>query len=73
MDPQPAGSGLSFLAKFIRRYYAPLLLKPVVKGSIIMGFTGLLISSVISMQHIQLGLGKSRGYALNVETLMSLR
>ncbi|KAJ3539302.1 hypothetical protein NM688_g6381 [Phlebia brevispora] len=55
-DPLPAGSGLSFLAKFIRQRYAPFLLKPVVKGIVLLTFTGLLVCSIISIQHIQLGL-----------------
>ena len=45
------------LAKFIRRYYAPFLLKPMVKTVVMIIFAGLFILSVISMQYIQLGLG----------------
>lgn len=45
------------LAKFIRRYYAPFLLKPMVKIVVMIIFAGLFILSLISMQYIQLGLG----------------
>lgn len=57
LDAPPSGSGLSQIARFIRRYYAPFLLKPVVKGLVMMSFIGVFIASVISMQHIELGLG----------------
>lgn len=59
LDPPPPTSGLGTLAKFIKRHYAPFLLRPVVKGVVLLTFTGLFIGSVISIQHIQLGLGKS--------------
>ena len=52
-------SGLGRIGRFIRRYYAPFLLKPVVKGLVIAVFGGMFVASVISMQYIQLGLGKS--------------
>ncbi|EAU84560.2 vacuolar membrane protein [Coprinopsis cinerea okayama7 len=55
-DTPPAFGGLGSLAKFIRRYYAPFLLKPAVKAGVLITFTGLFVASVISMQHIQLGL-----------------
>ncbi|TFK43177.1 multidrug efflux transporter AcrB transmembrane domain-containing protein [Crucibulum laeve] len=51
-----SSSGLGKMARFIRRYYAPLLLKPVVKGIVLLSFSGIFVASVISMQHIQLGL-----------------
>jgi len=51
-------SGLGKIGRFIRRYYAPFLLKPFVKGVVVVLFGGLFVASVISMQHIQLGLGE---------------
>lgn len=59
LDPPPAGSGLGVIAKFIRRHYAPFLLRPQVKIAVLFFFTGILGASVISVQHIQLGLGES--------------
>ncbi|KAI0089269.1 multidrug efflux transporter AcrB transmembrane domain-containing protein [Irpex rosettiformis] len=56
LDPLPPGSGLSALAKFIRRRYVPFLLKPAVKGVVLLTFAGLFVCSVISIQHIELGL-----------------
>ncbi|KAF6762740.1 patched family-domain-containing protein [Ephemerocybe angulata] len=55
-DALPVGSGLGPLAKFVRRYYAPFLLKPIVKAVVLIAFTGAFVLSVISMQHIELGL-----------------
>jgi hypothetical protein len=53
----PQSSGLGRVAKFIRRRYVPCLLKPFVKGFVLVGFFGIFVLSVISIQHIQLGLG----------------
>ena len=53
----PQSSGLGRVAKFIRRRYVPWLLKPFVKGFVLVGFLGIFVLSVISIQHIQLGLG----------------
>ena len=53
----PQSSGLGPVAKFIRRRYVPWLLKPVAKGFVLVGFMGVFVLSVISIQHIQLGLG----------------
>ncbi|KAJ7638597.1 patched family-domain-containing protein [Roridomyces roridus] len=50
------GSGLGRIARFIRRHYAPFLLKPVVKGVVFVIFGGVFVASVISIQHIELGL-----------------
>lgn len=50
-------TGLGRIGRFIRRYYAPFLLKPFVKGTILVLFAGAFVASVISIQHIQLGLG----------------
>ncbi|KAI0033352.1 multidrug efflux transporter AcrB transmembrane domain-containing protein [Vararia minispora EC-137] len=44
------------LARVIRKYYAPFILRPFVKGVIILFFGGVFIASVISIQHIKLGL-----------------
>jgi len=52
----PPGSGISGLARFIRRYYAPFILRPFMKAVILLVFTGIFVLSVISMQHIELGL-----------------
>ncbi|KAG2158905.1 patched family-domain-containing protein [Suillus bovinus] len=49
-------SGLGRIAHFIRRHYAPFLLRPVVKGAVLLTFAGFFVLSAISMQHIQLGL-----------------
>ncbi|KAF9468969.1 patched family-domain-containing protein [Collybia nuda] len=56
LDGPPGGSGLGRIARFIRRHYAPFLLKPIVKGFVMIIFGGAFIASVISMQHIELGL-----------------
>ncbi|KAI0796762.1 multidrug efflux transporter AcrB transmembrane domain-containing protein [Abortiporus biennis] len=56
LDPLPSSTGLGLLGKFIRKYYAPFLLKPVVKGVILLLFGGLMVGSIISIQHIDLGL-----------------
>lgn len=53
----PQSSGLGPVAKFIRRRYVPWLLKPFVKGFVLVGFMGVFVLSVVSIQHIQLGLG----------------
>ena len=59
LDAPPSRSGLGTIAKFIRRRYAPFLLRPVVKGCVIAAFGGLFVASAISIQHIELGLGTS--------------
>ncbi|RDB23148.1 Niemann-Pick type C-related protein 1 [Hypsizygus marmoreus] len=56
LDGPPSVSGLGRVARFIRRYYAPFLLKPAVKDCVIIAFAGVFVASVISMQHIELGL-----------------
>ncbi|KAH9938246.1 patched family-domain-containing protein [Fomitopsis serialis] len=55
LEDPPTGSGLGMIARFIRRHYAPFLLKPVVKFVVLLTFLGICFSSIISMQHIQLG------------------
>lgn len=50
--------GLGTVARFIRRHYAPFLLQPAVKGAVLLTFSGLFVLSVISIQHIELGLGE---------------
>jgi Niemann-Pick C1 protein len=67
-DAPPSNGGLGRVARFVRRYYAPFLLKPVVKGFVLTIFAGLFVASVISMQHIDLGLGK-----LYVEMIANIR
>ncbi|KAG1753799.1 patched family-domain-containing protein [Suillus paluster] len=56
LDAPMNASGLGRVARFIRRHYAPFLLQPVVKGAVLLTFAGFFVLSVISMQHIPLGL-----------------
>ncbi|KAG5646429.1 hypothetical protein DXG03_003479 [Asterophora parasitica] len=56
MEGPASGSGLGRIGRFIRRHYAPFLLKPAVKGFVMIFFTGVFVASVISIQHIELGL-----------------
>ncbi|KAF7331817.1 SSD domain-containing protein [Mycena kentingensis (nom. inval.)] len=56
LDAPVYASGLGIIARFIRRHYAPFLLRPVVKGVVVVIFGGIFVASVISMQHIELGL-----------------
>jgi Niemann-Pick C1 protein len=58
------GGQISILAKIIRQYYAPFILRPFVKGVIALFFGGVFIASVISMQHIQLGLGQCLSHGI---------
>ncbi|KAG6837520.1 hypothetical protein H0H93_007701 [Arthromyces matolae] len=55
-DGPVTGSGLGRLGRFVRRHYAPFLLQPFVKGMVLIFFSGLFVASVISVQHIELGL-----------------
>jgi hypothetical protein len=59
-ESTPNGNSLGTLARFIRKYYAPFILRPVIKGIVVLTFGGFFVVSVISMQHIELGLGRSR-------------
>ncbi|KAI0053035.1 multidrug efflux transporter AcrB transmembrane domain-containing protein [Auriscalpium vulgare] len=56
LEAPASGSSLGLLARLIRKHYAPFLLRPTVKGAVLLVFGGLFILSVISMQHIELGL-----------------
>ncbi|KAF9246999.1 patched family-domain-containing protein [Melanogaster broomeanus] len=56
LDGPVGGSGLGKIARFIRRHYAPFLLQPVVKCMVLLTFAGIFVLSVISIQHIELGL-----------------
>ncbi|KDQ64657.1 hypothetical protein JAAARDRAFT_118766 [Jaapia argillacea MUCL 33604] len=56
LEAPPSGSGIGRIARFIRRHYAPFLLRPVVKAIVLLLFGGLFVGSVISIQHVQLGL-----------------
>ncbi|KAJ3856931.1 patched family-domain-containing protein [Lentinula lateritia] len=52
-----SGSGPSgWLGRFFRRYYAPFLLKPVVKAVVLIVFGGIFVAGIIGMQGIELGL-----------------
>lgn len=46
------------MGRFIRQHYAPFILKPAVKGAVLLVFGGVLVVSIISMQSIEMGLGK---------------
>lgn len=48
------------LSQFFRKVYAPFLSHPLVKGVVLASFGGIAVLSVITSQHIQLGLGRSR-------------
>ncbi|KAG2370048.1 patched family-domain-containing protein [Suillus spraguei] len=56
LDAPMNASGLGRVARFIRRHYAPFLLRPVVKSAVLLTFAGFFVLSAISIQHIQLGL-----------------
>ena len=58
-ESTPNGSSIGTLARFIRKYYAPFILRPIIKVAIMLIFGGLFVVSVISIQHIELGLGRS--------------
>lgn len=45
------------VSRFIRRIYAPFLLKREVKGAVVIGFAGLFIAAAMGVQNIDLGLG----------------
>ena len=63
LEAPPSGSGLGFLARFIRKRYAPSLLKPIVKGVVLLLFGGILVASIISIQNLKLGFGESPVYS----------
>lgn len=48
----------SFVAKFMRRVYAPLLLHHEVKRLVLAIFGGIFMVAIIGIQHINLGLGE---------------
>lgn len=58
LDGPSVGGNISTVTRFIRRQYAPFLLRPVIKGSVLLIFLGAFVGSIISMQHIELGLGR---------------
>ncbi|KAF7776363.1 hypothetical protein Agabi119p4_4756 [Agaricus bisporus var. burnettii] len=55
-ETSATSSGLGRIARFIRRYYAPFLMNSVTKACVVIIFVGGFVASVISVQHIQLGL-----------------
>ncbi|EMD40818.1 hypothetical protein CERSUDRAFT_131117 [Gelatoporia subvermispora B] len=55
LDEPIPNSGLGTLARFIRRRYAPFILRPVVKGVVLLVFSGVLVASIVSIQHVELG------------------
>ncbi|KIJ56700.1 hypothetical protein M422DRAFT_57364 [Sphaerobolus stellatus SS14] len=54
--PEAPSMSLGRIARFIRRTYAPTLMRGPVKGAVLIIFGGIFVSSVISIQHIKLGL-----------------
>ncbi|KAG7097194.1 hypothetical protein E1B28_004566 [Marasmius oreades] len=52
----PPAKGENMLTRFIRRHYAPWLLRPWVKGGVLVVFGGIWILSIISIQSLKLGL-----------------
>lgn len=54
-----AANNLSVFGRFIRKHYAPFLLRPAVKRVVLLSFAGIMVVSIISMQHIELGFGIS--------------
>jgi Niemann-Pick C1 protein len=58
-DTQLPWNAIGRVGRFIRRRYAPLILRPVVKGVVLLIFAGIFVLSVISIQHMRLGLSAS--------------
>ena len=58
-ESTPNGNSVGTLTRLIRKYYAPFILRPAIKGAIMLIFGGFFVVSIISIQHIQLGLGMS--------------
>ncbi|KAI0306903.1 multidrug efflux transporter AcrB transmembrane domain-containing protein [Multifurca ochricompacta] len=56
LEPTPNSGGSGTIARFIRKHYAPFILRPVIKGAVMLIFGGFFVISVISIQHIELGL-----------------
>ena len=50
--------GAGAINRFFRSYYAAFILKKPVKATVLAFFSGIFALSVISMQHIKLGLSK---------------
>lgn len=61
------------IERFIRRIYAPLLLRPFTKAIVILLFAGIFVGSMISMQHIKLGLGEDKVFCLESTLTTSLQ
>lgn len=57
-----ATPGESAVTRFIRKYYAPILLTKEVKQLVIAAFGGLFIAATVGIQRISLGLGEYRKY-----------
>ncbi|PFH50535.1 hypothetical protein AMATHDRAFT_144865 [Amanita thiersii Skay4041] len=56
LPDSPPGIRMGRMARIFRRHYSPLLLKPAVKLMILLVFSGIFVLSIISIQHIELGL-----------------
>lgn len=60
VDPNAvSNNGESMMTRFMRRVYAPFLLKREVKQIVVAAFAGLFIVAVVGIQRITMGLGKS--------------
>ncbi len=57
-DTPPVGASEGLVAKFIRRYYAPFLLRKEVKQLVVAAFGGLFLLAIVGMQRITMGLGQ---------------
>jgi hypothetical protein len=57
-ETPPAGVSEGLVAKFIRRYYAPFLLRKEVKQLVVAAFGGLFLLAIVGMQRITMGLGE---------------
>jgi Niemann-Pick C1 protein len=68
-DNVPA-SGEGIIARFMRKYYAPFLLRKEVKQAVLALFGGIFLVSIIGIQRITLGLGEFR--PLRAGTLLTL-
>lgn len=49
----------------MRRYFAPFILRDSIKAVVIAAFVGFFILSIISIQHIELGLGEAAPCCVN--------
>lgn len=50
-------NGLGRIARFVHRHYVPFLMNSVTKAGVMMVFLGGFTASIVSIQHLKLGLG----------------